>query len=337
MRPDDLEFLIAQYADGTLAPERIAEVESALQRSGEARRALDHYRSLDQALTSQQSPNVRWDRLEDRISRQVAALAAGSTTAIPEEVEEQIARLADGSLSAAETRLIEARISADPQARLLLSEYASLERIFEAARATPLPAVRWDALADHLARTLGIPQPKPQREEVVRTLPIRRQTTRAQETGVWGRVGTFFAAPRRLAIAACLLIAGTVGIRLISMGGGPGQTTTPAVAPMPTPGGSEIAVAPTPAPLPAPGITIIEVKGPGTGLAEVPSPDNNANAGNIQVGPPADGGGAFDRSTTADRTDDNSRGRLSIIAPDKSAVQDKDAKASRDSGLPFPR
>src|SRR5688500_3218703 len=158
MRPDDLEYLIAQYADGTLPAEQAAGVEAMLRRDPRARQALEAYRSVDAALTdlvgSHPAPQVRWDRLADRISQQVSALSAAPAT-VTEDVEQQIAAFADNSLPVAEARLIEARLEADPHARLLLSEYASLERIFEAVRATPLPAVRWDALSRHLSRTVA--------------------------------------------------------------------------------------------------------------------------------------------------------------------------------------
>jgi len=75
MRPDDLEFLIAQYADGSLSSEQAASVEAMLRRDPRARQALEAYRSVDAALTElvgvHPTPEVRWDRLADRISRQV--------------------------------------------------------------------------------------------------------------------------------------------------------------------------------------------------------------------------------------------------------------------------
>jgi negative regulator of sigma E activity len=333
MRADELEFLIAQYADGTLDSERTPEVEAILRRSESAREMLESYRALERVLSSQNAPEIRWDRLEDRISRQIATAAVGadSTSQISEDVEEQFSRLAEGNLSPAEARLIEVRLSADPQARLVLSEYMSLERLFEAVRARPLPAVRWHKLNDQIAKTLGI------REEeaapVRRTAPRPATTRAAEETGVLARIGAFFAAPRKLAMAACVLVAAAIGVKLASNSSGPGTPVSPAITNSAAPSNG-VAVVTPPAVTPKPGV--IEVTGPT--LAVTPNNDPTATANSVKIGPPANGV-QVDPDALNNQTGEAAanRGSSLLIAPDKSPGQDKDAKASRDSIWPFPR
>lgn len=334
MRSDDLEFLIAQYADGTLDPEQRPEVEAILRRSESAQEMLESYRSLERLMSAQAAPDIRWDRLEDRISRQIATSSTASSASpeaapFSEEVEEQISRLAEGNSSAAESRLIEARISADPQARLLLSEYASLERLFEAVRARPLPAVRWHRLNDHIAQTLGLREAeKPQRIAT----PRRIKANDREETGVLARIGNWFRTPQRLAMAACVLIAGAVGIRLMSTGSTAPNGGTAVIAPQPGPNNS---VASTEHPTPK-GPGILQVTGPSIGIAATPSNDQNTTANSVQVGPGR--GVQLDPNALNNQSGEASanRGGSAIIAPDKAAGQDRDAKASRE-GWPFPR
>jgi len=328
MRSDELEFLIAQYADGTLDSEQTPEVEAILRRNELARQMLESYRSLDRVLSSTASPEIRWDRLEDRISRQVAgaSIANDPAASVSEEVEEQISRLAEGNSSPAESRLIEARLSADPQARLLLSEYASLERLFEAVRARPLPAVRWHKLNDHIAQALGIRSAEAERPA---RAAVNRRTTAAEETGVLARIGNWLRTPQRMAIAACLLVAGAVGIRLISNGNNPAQNGGPGIVATPANPG------PVATANPAPGV--IDVKGPTIGGPANPAINQDTTANRIQVGPPRSGvtpdPSSFDQTCEASAN----RGGTTLIAPGKSAGQDRDAKASRDSGWPFSR
>src|SRR5206468_9447747 len=70
--PESVEFLIAQYADGTLPAEQRDEVEAKLASDPAARLALAEYAQLGSAL--QQSiplPDVRWDALAEHLSAAV--------------------------------------------------------------------------------------------------------------------------------------------------------------------------------------------------------------------------------------------------------------------------
>jgi hypothetical protein len=236
MRPDDLEFLIAQYADSSLDPQRSAELEAVLRRDTSARAMLESYRSLDGVLagvsTSDPLPQLQWDQLAARLSDQVGRLENDSP--LTEEAEETLSRLSSGHASAIEQSLVESRLVDSPAYRLALVEYAALDHAFETVRATPLPPVQWDRFAPHISSQLD--QQEADRQQSMRLAPAAGVGDKNQ--GIWGRIGQFAAQPRRMAIAASLLIAATVSVMLVNQGGNsqPAQST---VVPMPkAPGGA---------------------------------------------------------------------------------------------------
>ena len=67
--PDQLEYAISQYIDGTLPPLESAALEERFAVDAEARAILEEYRALDRALkTSLPLPAVAWDRLAAHLS-----------------------------------------------------------------------------------------------------------------------------------------------------------------------------------------------------------------------------------------------------------------------------
>ncbi|HEX8914285.1 MAG TPA: hypothetical protein VF796_18200 [Humisphaera sp.] len=243
MSDQDLEILIAAYADGTLAPERRPEAEAALRQDPAARAMLESYRAVDAALAGvarrQPVPNVRWDRFEAVLSRQVAALAARPTSTVTETEEENLSRLAAGELPATERGLVDAKLARDPHARLVLAEYAAVERGFEQVRAEPLPEVKWDALAAHLSNavrdaadasapeTIKLPAAR-SADRAVAAKSGRRERASADARSL-GRID--WAAvfrPRWIAAAACLALGTTIAVRVATQSGGdPGGVVRP--------------------------------------------------------------------------------------------------------------
>jgi hypothetical protein len=70
---EQLEFRIAQYADGTLPAEDVAALEQALAADADARAMLDEYRRLDATLKRHDPlPAINWEKLADRLSDAVA-------------------------------------------------------------------------------------------------------------------------------------------------------------------------------------------------------------------------------------------------------------------------
>jgi anti-sigma-K factor RskA len=73
MMSEELEFRIAQYADGTLSAEEIAALETTLSGDAEARAMLESYRKLDAALKRELPlPAMDFDRLHRHLSDAVA-------------------------------------------------------------------------------------------------------------------------------------------------------------------------------------------------------------------------------------------------------------------------
>jgi anti-sigma factor RsiW len=71
---EELEYLISQYADGTLGDEATRTLEARLAGDAEARTALDAHRRLIGLLRDLPMPaGVQWDRLGARIERSIAA------------------------------------------------------------------------------------------------------------------------------------------------------------------------------------------------------------------------------------------------------------------------
>lgn len=68
MQHDELEFLISQYADGTLDEADRATVERALQDDAGARVMLQEHQALTRLMRGVPMPVVRWDRLEQTLS-----------------------------------------------------------------------------------------------------------------------------------------------------------------------------------------------------------------------------------------------------------------------------
>jgi hypothetical protein len=64
----ELEFLISQYADGTLAEADRVAVDRALTSDAGARTMLEEHQALTRLMRAAPMPEVRWDRLAEMIS-----------------------------------------------------------------------------------------------------------------------------------------------------------------------------------------------------------------------------------------------------------------------------
>ena len=257
-----------------------------------------------------------------------------------ESAEEQLSRLAAGDVSADERAAIDAAAAADPHARLAVTEYAALDRAFEAVRAAPGPDVRWDALAEHLSRAIdratninqaaaddGAATANPMRlvQPAAADAQAARAAPAAERPAVLGQIGRFLAQPRRLAVAACLLVAASLSIRLATQGGGPApvgpspQTVAPAVGPT---------VAVTPG---QPDGSIVFLPRPG-------SADGGSTVTSVQIGPPA----GVDPAAVSEALgpDIISKPSSAMVVSEKGSVQDKGGKTTTNASDPtalFPR
>jgi anti-sigma factor RsiW len=81
MISEQLEFQIAQYADGTLPAAEIAALDRELADNADARALLDEYRRLDATLKRELPvPAMNWDRLATHLCEAVAAEDRATTT-----------------------------------------------------------------------------------------------------------------------------------------------------------------------------------------------------------------------------------------------------------------
>jgi hypothetical protein len=106
-----------------------------------------------------------------------------------DELEFSISQYLDGTLAGAEAAALEQRLAADAGARALLSEYQQLDRALKAA---PAPDIDFSAFSTRVSAALA-QQPDPEQSY---KLP-------------WVRTAA------RLALAACVVVAAGVGVRLL--------------------------------------------------------------------------------------------------------------------------
>jgi anti-sigma factor RsiW len=103
-----------------------------------------------------------------------------------DQLEYAISQYLDGTLPPLERTILERRLSEDVEARELLDAYRRLDRVL---KGMPMPAVRWDRLADHLAQAVAREEP-----------PVRHYSIE------WVRWTS------RAAVAASLMLAAGIGL-----------------------------------------------------------------------------------------------------------------------------
>src|SRR5690349_18519970 len=71
--PDQLEFAISQYLDGTLPPLEMAALEERLAVDADARGVLEEYRRTDELVRAGAGavPEIAWDRFAAHLSSQI--------------------------------------------------------------------------------------------------------------------------------------------------------------------------------------------------------------------------------------------------------------------------
>ena len=104
-----------------------------------------------------------------------------------DELEFAISQYLDGTLAEAEEAALDARLAVDADARALLSEYRSLDRVL---RASPPPAVDYDTLAGRISAAVAA------QDDPAQSYKLHWVKTAAA-----------------LAVAACVVVAAGLGIR----------------------------------------------------------------------------------------------------------------------------
>jgi hypothetical protein len=195
MSPEQLEFILTQYLDGTLPAADAVALERVLETDPTAQALRDEHERLTALLRSQPLPEIDWDDLardfcavvtgnvdeQSRADDQKLNVMLGAGTPLPELQWDELSR----------------RISAAVDAEIETGGVED-ERLVELLRSTPMPAVNWDRLAGHLSETIAA---ETQAREVVEERPA-----------VIGRIGWVRTASR-MAMAACVVLAAGLGIR----------------------------------------------------------------------------------------------------------------------------
>jgi anti-sigma factor RsiW len=260
--PEAVEFAIAQYADGTLRDAERPDIEARLADDPAARALRRAYEAVDAIAKQAPLPAFRWPALAAHVSGAVAAHADGVGAGLPEELEFQIAQYADGTLPADRRAEVEARLASDPAARIVLAEYAQLGSALK--QSLPLADVRWDRLADHLSAAVD-------REDAAAD---ERQRSRL-------RLFAPRALPGWIAIAASVVIALGVGLRLVRTTPKPrvGGDNGFAVASKPAPSGEVIG--PTVEVAEGAPVVEIEIGGPAPGSAAAVAADSDYGGNDV--------------------------------------------------------
>lgn len=212
MTPEQLELSITHYLDGTLPPEDIGALEQILAADPVAQAIFQEHEKLTAVLRSQPLPEMDMGEL----ARDLSAVVTGT-------VDEE-SRLADQKLNAilkAVTPLptvkwdqLAAQISSSLDAELAAGdeEDARLDLLLQS---NPMPALDWDKLAGHLSKAVAA--------EVV---GANEREQEEEKPSVLFRIG-FAQKATRWAVAACLLGAAAVGIRMYSGHSGNTLVTQP--------------------------------------------------------------------------------------------------------------
>ena len=195
MSPEQLEFAITQYLDGTLPAEDVSALEGRLAEDAGARALLEEHRKLTEMLRADSGPALAWDE----VASDLQAVVTGTV--------DQEARAGDQKLNG----LLKSAVGAVPAIRwdaLAVQISGSIDRgvafrdaqddvLDEALRALPTPDLNWERLAAHLSSAVA-----KEAERAVEA-PVRERVYSMK----WVRRAT------QMALAACVAIAATVGIR----------------------------------------------------------------------------------------------------------------------------
>jgi anti-sigma factor RsiW len=146
-----------------------------------------------------------------------------------EQLEFQISQYVDGTLSPAEVAALEQVLANDAEARATLEEFRAIDAIVKKTE-IPLPAVKWDRLAEHLSRAVA------EEDRATTAIPIRRSSV----TVAWWVKRVAVAAMIAIAAGAVIFWPRNAGRDQVAKVNTPKAPTAPAVAIIQV-GGPEVA------------------------------------------------------------------------------------------------
>ena len=218
MSPEQLEFILTQYLDGTLAADQVDALEQALESDPRAMALRDEHERLTALLRSQGLPEMNWEEL----ARDLSAVVTGTVDEESRTEDRKLNAMLKAASPLPEVRwdALSAQISSAIDSELERGD-AEDQTLDALLRSTPIPAVNWDRLAGQISKTIAVEHGEVEERKREETPAGFGGLSRA----VAGRIG-FVRTASRLAMAACVLLAAGVGIR-IYMHGNPGGVVTP--------------------------------------------------------------------------------------------------------------
>jgi hypothetical protein len=210
MSPEQLEFILTQYLDGTLAADQVDALEQALESDPRAMALRDEHERLTALLRSQGLPEMNWEEL----ARDLSAVVTGTVDEESRTEDRKLNAMLKAASPLPEVRwdALSAQISSAIDSELERGD-AEDKTLDALLRSTPMPAVNWDRLAGQISKAIAVEHGEVEERE------------REETPAVAGRIGFVRTASRR-AMAACVLLAAGVGLR-IYMHGNPGGVVTP--------------------------------------------------------------------------------------------------------------
>jgi hypothetical protein len=246
MTPEQLERAITEYLDGTLPPEEIAALEQRLATDPVAQVLRAEHEKLTAMLRADPLPEMEWAEL----ARDFSAVVTGNVDEASRAQEQKLNAILKSAapLPAIRWEKLSERISAALDAELVATDASDAE-LDAVLKSAPIPELNWDRLASHLSSAVAseLSQDAP----VLQIRPTPTPAGSGSSSTVAGRIG-FTRAFRRIAMAACVAVAATIGLRQLNH-------STP-IAPT-NPGKIEVAVNQPP---------VVEIEAPTVELANKP-------------------------------------------------------------------
>ena len=196
MTPEQLELAITHYLDGTLPADEVGAIEETLATDPRARGLLEEHEKLTAMLRSQPLPEM--DAAE--LARDLSAVVTGTVAEQSRAEDQKLNAIFKAALPLPPVRWDELakQISASLDAELATADDGD-EKLDVLLRSAPMPALDWDRLARHLSKAVAA--------EVGASEQKDKQPAVVYRIG-WARTAS------RWAMAACLLGATAVGIRM---------------------------------------------------------------------------------------------------------------------------
>ena len=209
MSPEQLEFILTQYLDGTLSAEQVQAIEQALESDPRAMALRDEHERLTALLRSQGLPEMNWEEL----ARDLSAVVTGTVDEESKAEDRKLNAMLKALPPLPDVRWEElaGRISTAVDSELERAD-AEDQKLDTLLRGMPAPEVNWDQFAGQISKAIAAEHGEAERDR------------REERPAVIGRIGWVRTASR-LAMAACVLLAAGLGIRFYMQGGSTGVVT----------------------------------------------------------------------------------------------------------------